>query len=274
MRLKTYQCRWMGRGYDFQNDMRGKPQRTKKMNELKFSDDEKESYDFSETIPEQFIVTDKEFDQDMYEQFMAESEWLEPQSDYADLIRQGEQLSGNTMPISEKKGFLVQLASWGTAEAYRLLQKYCTRSDPALEQWSRIALYECRMRLESDLLDVPVGLILTGLGGNGERLRYIFVLVFQGESSEEGQQREIREGLDKVCQQYHSVVEQAQFRLSCLYVQVLVPMDVAVGEVIEESLARLNQHKEEFLPDYLVTNVSVPTDEEIQEFLDDLQPEG
>ncbi|MCI5161893.1 MAG: hypothetical protein D3917_07695 [Candidatus Electrothrix sp. AX5] len=240
------------------------------MNELKFSDDEGDGYGFSETIPEQFIVTEKELDQELYEQFIDEQEWIDPQPNYAALIRQGEQLSGNTMPISEKKRILVQLSCRGTAEAYRLLQEYCTRPDSALAEWSRIAMYECRMRLESDLLDEPVGLISTGLGGNGERLRYIFVLVFQGESSEEGQQREIREGLDKVCQQYRSVVEQAQFRLSCLYVQVLVPMDVAVGEVIEESLARLNQQKEEFLPDYLVTNVSVPTDEEIQSFLDEL----
>ncbi|MGB5686175.1 MAG: hypothetical protein WBM35_10195 [Candidatus Electrothrix sp.] len=244
------------------------------MNELKFSDDEGEGDDFSETIPEQFIVTDKELDVELYEQFTTEQEWIDPQPDYTILVRQGKELSGNmsgnTMSISEKKIILVQLASWGTTEAYQLLRQYCARPDSALAEWSRIALYECRMRLESDLLDEPVGLISTGLGGDGERLRYIFVLVFQGESSEEGQQREIREGLDKVCLEHRSVVEQAQFRPPCLYVQVLVPMDVAVGEVIEESLARLNQQKEEFLPDYLVTNVSVPTEEEIQEFLDGL----
>lgn len=244
------------------------------MNELKFSDDAGEGDDFSETIPEQFIVTDKELDVELYEQFMTEQEWIAPQPDSASLIRQGKELSGNmsgnTMSISEKKRILVQLSCRGTAEAYRLLQEYCTRPDSALAEWSRIAMYECRMRLESDLLDEPVGLISTGLGGDGERLRYIFALAFCGEAPAEEVQREIGEGLNKVCQQYHSVVEQAQFRPSCLYVQALVPMDVAVGEVTEESLARLNQHKEEFLPDYLVTNVSVPTEEEIQEFLDGL----
>ena len=123
------------------------------------------------------------------------------------------------------------------------------------------------MRLESDLLDVPVGLISTGLGGDGQRLRYIFVLVFQGEAPAEGQQQEAREGLDKVCQQHRSVIEQAQFRPACFYVQVLVPIDVAVGKVIEKSIVRFNRVAEVFLKDYLVTNVSVPTDEEIQEFL-------
>ncbi len=49
-------------------------------------------------------------------------------------------------------------------------------------------------------------------------------------------------------------------------------MDIAIGEVIEESIARLNQgDKQVRLVEYIVTNVSVPTDEDIQEFLDELQ---
>ncbi|MCW5209932.1 hypothetical protein VU10_07135 [Desulfobulbus sp. US1] len=52
--------------------------------------------------------------------------------------------------------------------------------------------------------------------------------------------------------------------------QVLVPIDVAVGKVIEESIDRLNRVEKFFRQEYLVTNVSVPTDEEIREFLGDL----
>ena len=39
--------------------------------------------------------------------------------------------------------------------------------------WSKIALYECRMALEGDLLEEPVGIISTGLGGAEHRLRYL-----------------------------------------------------------------------------------------------------
>jgi hypothetical protein len=231
-----------------------------------------------ETIPEQFIVTHKELDRDTYDQFLTFLEEIDSPADLSDLLRQGGELSGtgktNTMPIVQKKLVMAQLAYWGTAEAYRLLQQYSSRPDPALEQWSRIALYECRMRLEEDLLDESVGLISTGLGGDGQRLRYIFVLAFQGESPEKEQRQEMREVLNKICQRHDSIVEQAQFRPSCLLVQVLIPMDVAVGEVIEESIASLDQGKEEICQDYLATNVCVLTEEEIQGFLDDLQPEG
>ncbi len=231
-----------------------------------------------ETIPEQFIVTHKELDRDTYDQFLTSLEEIDSPADLSDLLRQGGELSDtgktNTMPIVQKKLVLAQLAYWGTAEAYRLLQQYSSRPDPALAQWSRIALYECRMRLEEDLLAEPVGLISTGLGGDGQRLRYIFVLAFQGESPEKEQRQEMQEALNKVCQRYDSIVEQAQLRPSYLLVQVLVPMDVVVGEVIEESIASLDQGTEEICQYYLATNVCVPTEEEIQGFLDDLQPEG
>ncbi len=151
-----------------------------------------------------------------------------------------------------------------------MVQKYSVRPDPELEEWSRIALYECRMRLEEELLDEPVGLISTGLGGDGQRLRYIFVLAFRKETPGEKQQMEMREILAEVCGQHGSDVEQVQFRPSCLYVQVLVPVAVAVGEVIEEGVALLNRGKKEVYQDYLVTNVAEPTEEEIQEFLDAL----
>jgi hypothetical protein len=229
---------------------------------------------FSETIPEQFIVTEKELDWDAYDQFLAFSEEIDSPADRSALLRQGGELAGSAMPTAQKKLVLAQLAQWGTAEAYRLVQEYCTRPDPALVQWSRIALYECQMRLEQELLDEPVGLISTGLGGDGQRLRYIFVLVLLVEASADGTQQEMREALDTVCQQHRSFVEQAQFQASCLHVQVLVPLDVAVGKVIEESIVLLNEKGERFRQEYLTTNVSVPTDEEVQEFLDDLQPEG
>ena len=64
---------------------------------------------FSETLPGQFIVTDKKIDQKMYEQFVTELEWIDPQPDYTILVRQGKELLGSTMPISEKRSFWCSL---------------------------------------------------------------------------------------------------------------------------------------------------------------------
>jgi hypothetical protein len=236
-----------------------------------FDDDEDELTDFLEIMPEQFTVTEEELDQEVYAQFLAEMEELEPDSDCTAQLGQGQQLSSDALSLAQKKKVLAQLAIRGTAEAYQLLQQYCNNCEQALKQWAKIALYECQMHMETDLFDEPVGLISTGLGGDGQRLRYIFVLALQGECPAQEQQQEIESTLGRVCQQNHSKVEEVQFAPSYLSVQILVPLDEAVGEVVEEVIARLNQHDGRVREEYMATNVSVPSEEEIQAFLNDLQ---
>ncbi|MCI5225860.1 MAG: hypothetical protein D3918_04165 [Candidatus Electrothrix sp. AX2] len=238
------------------------------MKDVEFSNNGEEGTDCPTILPEQFIVTKKELDPAVYEQFLAMLEQGFPAINYEELVQQGKQLVDNNLSIVQKKLALAQLAQWGSTEAYRMVQAYAVRPDPGLEEWTRIALYACRMCMESNLLDEPVGLISTGLGGDGQRLRYIFVLALQGECPlAEEQQQEIRKTLDSVCRKHCSLVEEAQFRPSCLYVQVLMPLDVAIGEVIEDSITRLNQGDARVRQEYLATNVAVPTEKEIQAFL-------
>ncbi|MCI5144598.1 MAG: hypothetical protein D3923_03510 [Candidatus Electrothrix sp. AR3] len=238
---------------------------------MKTSSSENEIHPFSEEIPEQFIVTEQELDPEVYEQFLAS--YKDPPSDYSTLIKKSRLLFDESLPVLEKQFLLAQLAQCGTPEAYRLIEQYNAHPDPALEQWSRIAYYECRMRLEQDLLDEPVGLISTGLGGAGERLRYIYVLGLCNSCPAKIKQH-IKESLEAICQQHDAVLEEVDVYPAYLFVQVLVSMKVAVGEVIEESIVSLNQQDTLFSEDYLVTNVSKPTDEEIQAFLKPLRLEG
>jgi len=48
-------------------------------------------------------------------------------------------------------------------------------------------------------------------------------------------------------------------------------MDVAVGEVIEESISECNKMSEFLFPDYYVTNVKKPTPKEILEYLQEIR---
>ncbi|WPD22199.1 MAG: hypothetical protein SD837_18580 [Candidatus Electrothrix scaldis] len=236
-----------------------------------FDDDEDDLTDFLEIIPEQFIVTEEELDQEVYAQFMAELEDLEPEADCAVLLGQAQELSSEALSLTQKKNILGQLAIQGAAEACQFLQQYCSNCEPDLEQWAKIALYECQMHMETDLFDEPVGLVSSGLGGEGEWLRYIFVLALQGECPAEEQQQDIEGTLGRVCRQNHSKVEQVQFSPSYLSVRILVPLDEAVGEVVEEVIVQLNQRDGRVREEYMVTNVAVPSEEEIQAFLNDLQ---
>lgn len=55
--------------------------------------------------------------------------------------------------IKEKKKALLVFAHWGNLDAWQILTKYTEKPDPELKIFSKIALDECQMFLESDLLD-------------------------------------------------------------------------------------------------------------------------
>jgi len=50
-------------------------------------------------------------------------------------------------------------------------------------------------------------------------------------------------------------------------------MDIAVGEVIEESISECNKMDEFLSHDYYVTNVKKPTQEEISKYLEEISRE-
>lgn len=64
-------------------------------------------------------------------------------------------LFDNKTSIKEKKKALLVFAHWGNLESWKILTKYDRKPDPELKLFSKIALDECRMFLESDLLDKP-----------------------------------------------------------------------------------------------------------------------
>jgi hypothetical protein len=69
------------------------------------------------------------------------------------------------------------------------------------------------------------------------------------------------------------MLERIQFYSGYVMVTVLVSMETAVGTVIEESIATANNVDGTVLQhDYFVTNVNVPTDEEIQRILKEIYP--
>lgn len=71
------------------------------------------------------------------------------------LRRWKEALFNPKASIEEKKKALLVFAHWGNLKSWKIITKYIKKPDPELKLFSKIALDECRMFLESDLLDKP-----------------------------------------------------------------------------------------------------------------------
>lgn len=232
-----------------------------------YNDDMEEAFD---QLPDRFIVTEEELDQKTYKEFFDYAPNPEFITD-TESLHKSKRLLAKETPLEEKKDLLAGLAKHGVVEVYRLIEEYTKQPDPELEQWAKIALYECRMALEEDLIEENVGLISTGLGGMGNRFRYIVVLGSLSPALSKDQQSTIRSVCDDICSHYDSMIEEVQFCPSYLTIKALISMETAVATVVEEYITSINQDKDLVYADYLVTNVEVPTEERIQTFLKELR---
>jgi len=192
--------------------------------------------------------------------------------DYKEVLKESNNLFSENTPLETKKRILILLAHFGTAESYRTLEKYLNRSERSLRDWALLSLKECRMFLESDLLEEEGGFISTGLGGKDNKLRYYFIVSSKdGLTFSEFHRDSVKKGFEITCQKYISGIEEINFESSYAMIEILIPMSVAVGDVIEEGISECNKMEEFLFFHYYVTNVKKPTNEEILEYLDEIR---
>lgn len=227
--------------------------------------------EFLEEMPAQFSITEEEIDpttHNEYYHYVSKIHVGEYMEDSA--LREGEKLFDSTVTLIEKKKIIAILSQIGTVKTYRLLERYVEQAEGELKHWNRAGLRHCQMLLESSLSDKSVGGISTGLGGKGNMLRYIVVVVLLKPDLHPEQKRIIEESFQHTCSHHASEAEDFNFKSSYVKVSLLVSMDIPVGSVIEESIQVVNERTSCLCDRYFVTNVNQPTEEEIQRYLTDL----
>lgn len=233
------------------------------------TDTTEEIRQFLESIPDTFRIMETGVDIETQKEYL----------DYSESFGHGElteeatsQLAGllwlpDTTVTSKKKG-LTLLAHLGTISAYRHIEKYYQNPDPEVKSWAALALEECRMFLESTLLDESVGFIVSGLGGTADKMRFYFmVLPPIGTHFTTEQHNVIEIQLRSVASELNCIAE--KFYPSDTYVGLtaLVPHDVAVGTFIEAGIHRCNELGELVFEHYYVTNQKIPDEAEIGQII-------
>ena len=224
----------------------------------------------SESIPENFDILHEGISIETLEEYSGYSHSFDTgKLSDKETINLGRALIEKKLPIEAQKKILVLLAHLGTIEACRQIENYCNSSDNVLKQWTLLALQECRMFLEGSIMDDNMGYIASGLGGLGNRMRYYFlVLPLIGESFTQTQKDVIKSEFEGICNDLNSIVENINF--SDIYVgfTVLVPVDVAVGTLIESGIKKCNELGEFVFEYYYVGNINIPDQKEILEIIE------
>ena len=185
---------------------------------------------FLDSIPNDFDVLEKEVSRAVQKEYIDLFKKFIQRDKPKTILERSQNLFDQQTGIQVKKRLLIELAHLGTVESYRIIERFLKQVDKKLEAWAVLALRECRMFMESDLLEEDKGFISTGLGGKDNRIRYCFVIRSNaGIPFRKRQQDIIQDQFKRTCAELDVVLENFSFQNNYLSASILVSMDVAVG---------------------------------------------
>jgi hypothetical protein len=167
-----------------------------------------------------------------------------------------------------KRRRLTALASLGSPDAIRLLQNYQEAPDRNLEDWTYLALQECKLVFQASMLDHPPMFISTGLGGSGQQLRF-FGAFFSGDGlpCEQSRQKVISGEVEYMFSQFSGKLEFIAFSGQFVTFWGLVPLDVSLNENVQAAIDESNFLGAGLRKDFVLTNVKKLTFNELGDIL-------
>ena len=190
------------------------------------------------------------------------------------ILKQEENLYNPEISIESKKELLVSLASIDKPEAYRIIERFIQKADAELKDWAILSLQESRLLLESKLLEENQVYISTGLGGLRGKLRY-FIALFSESSNEfsDIQRNLIKSEFDFIFPKYEAEVESVEFYTNYATVVGLIPLNIPVQDPIKSAIEECNNLGNFIKQGFLITNVKILTEIEIENLLNNVPPE-
>lgn len=110
--------------------------------------------------------------------------------------------------------------------------------------------------------------ITSGLGGEGHRLRYYVVISTLNDGSFTKQQKDIvRKQFNRVSKKLDSEIEEIKFSPNYALIKLLVSVEVALQDVIDEGMNSCNTIEKFLRFHFYATNVQKPTRKIIEDYL-------
>jgi len=163
---------------------------------------------------------------------------------------------------AEKKYALSVLAVSGNVKAYRAIESYHERYP---DDWSNMALMQAKMTLESEFSDERPIFISTGLGGKGNRLRFYAFFKSKGRKKfSEYQRNLITKEIPYYIQNYQGISEEIQIRDNYFTLLFLIHIQVDIKTMLAAFVEECNQYGNFIDTRFVITNVKMFTEEEIQ----------
>jgi len=227
-------------------------------------EEKKEILNLLQSIPSEFRLIEEEIKEEAINQYYDMVELV----DFFDLNEENPpilrfQNKWKALKSREDlKILLVKLSEIGDISSYRTIEAIIKDGDPKLKEVAHVALKFARLHLENKIQDEPVGFISSELGGKENKLRYYFAIKSK-EPIINDREFFIEKNIKEISIKMDSELEEIENHGNYILIKILVSMDVAIGNVIENLITRC-----EFIEEgYLVTNVEKPTKEFIEKWM-------
>ncbi|OHA02144.1 MAG: hypothetical protein A3A44_03250 [Candidatus Sungbacteria bacterium RIFCSPLOWO2_01_FULL_60_25] len=196
------------------------------------------------------------------------------------VIEKSKELLRKRTPLEEKKEILFCLAHTPVLRAHYAIQKYLKNPDRELVTWAVVAWHESHTGVLNEGMRTLFGgntaeevVVMGGLGGDGKRLRYCFVVSsLKGHPFSIDQEETIRAALKEDSD--HVKTEKIEFGENYAVVTPLVLIEGAVGEFIESLINYCNKPVPFLRFHYFVVNTHLLSKEEINEYLQKFEARG
>jgi hypothetical protein len=166
---------------------------------------------------------------------------------------------------SDSKSEYVRLAKDGSIESFRRLERMIEQGHLSgdVRDFALTALNYCRFKIENDLLDIPMDMISGGLGGTANKMR-IFVAVAGKKAITDANFGFVKEAFEESASLRNSVLEKATNHGFYISLIILLSFDYSYGDLIDSGISRCKLLQK----DYYATNVEIPDDSRIRDWLD------
>ena len=160
---------------------------------------------------------------------------------------------------------LAFLAISGNVKAYRAIEAY---NETHFDDWAVMSLMQARITLQSQFSDERQIFISSGLGGKDDLIR--FCALFKSKDGimfSDYQRKLIEKEIPYYIQRYNGITEEINIKDNYFTLLFLAQIRADLKKILEEAMAECNQYGDFINNGFIITNVKIFSEEEIQQEL-------
>lgn len=233
--------------------------------------DEEQYKEFLKNLPSNFRVMPHALRIGLHEEYMqfdtSIAEHLEEMEDLVDALYDVDS------SLDLKKAIIIELAHAGEVAALQALETYVDVAPNELQEWLQLATQECRIYVESELLDENIVMISGGIGGEGHRMRYFMALIPQQSlSTSIDITNLVKAEFETIARKNDSIVESFEVAEDFYKFMLLIPINVPLDVFMSTGIDEINNTLPSYLHEtYMLTNVAIPPNEHIADFAEEVR---